>query len=60
MPITALHPETALVSIDMQKAIVGMPTVHLAAGMWEPLPCRCVLWPIVAKLAENANAGELR
>jgi nicotinamidase-related amidase len=28
MPLTALDPETALIVIDLQKGIVGLPTVH--------------------------------
>lgn len=31
MPVTTLDPNTALVVIDLQKGIVGMPTVHPAA-----------------------------
>jgi nicotinamidase-related amidase len=33
MPITTLDPHTALVVIDFQRAIVGMPTVHPMAGL---------------------------
>ncbi len=33
MPITALDPKTALVVIDIQKGIVGYPTVHPAAAV---------------------------
>ncbi|BDI31928.1 hydrolase [Capsulimonas corticalis] len=28
MPLTALDPQTALIVIDLQKGVVGMPTVH--------------------------------
>jgi nicotinamidase-related amidase len=31
MPVTALDPKTALIIIDLQKGIVGMPTVHPTA-----------------------------
>jgi hypothetical protein len=31
MTITTLDPKTALVLIDLQKGIVGMPTVHPGA-----------------------------
>ena len=31
MPLTKLDPKTALILIDLQKGIVGMPTVHPAA-----------------------------
>jgi nicotinamidase-related amidase len=33
MPITTIDPVTALVVIDLQKGIVGMPTAHPAAGV---------------------------
>jgi nicotinamidase-related amidase len=33
MPITALDPRTALVVIDIQKGVVGMPTVHPVAAV---------------------------
>ncbi len=33
MPATQLDPKTALVVIDMQKGIVGLPTVHPAADI---------------------------
>jgi nicotinamidase-related amidase len=33
MPITQLDPTAALVVIDLQKGIVGMPTVHPIAGI---------------------------
>jgi hypothetical protein len=28
MPISALDPKTALLVVDLQKGIVGLPTVH--------------------------------
>lgn len=28
MPVTALDPKTALITIDLQKGIVGLPTAH--------------------------------
>jgi nicotinamidase-related amidase len=33
MPITALDPRTALIVIDLQKGIVGMPLAHPVAGV---------------------------
>jgi nicotinamidase-related amidase len=33
MPISALDPKTALVVIDIQQGIVGLPTVHPMAGV---------------------------
>ncbi|MBV8490585.1 MAG: hydrolase [Candidatus Eremiobacteraeota bacterium] len=33
MPVTEIDPTSALVVIDIQKGIVGMPTVHPAAGV---------------------------
>ncbi len=33
MPVTALDPVSALIIIDLQKGIVGMPTVHPAADI---------------------------
>jgi nicotinamidase-related amidase len=47
MPITTIDPVTALVVIDLQKGIVGMPTVHPTAG-------------VVAKAAELAKAFRRR
>jgi nicotinamidase-related amidase len=35
MPITAINPSVALVVIDIQKGIVGRPTVHPMAGVLE-------------------------
>ena len=43
MPLTKLDPKTALILIDLQKGIVGMPTVHPAAE-------------IVSRAAELARA----
>ena len=28
MPVTTLDPKTALILIDLQKGVVGLPTVH--------------------------------
>jgi nicotinamidase-related amidase len=33
MPVTTLDPHTALVVIDMQKGILGMPTIHPSASV---------------------------
>jgi nicotinamidase-related amidase len=33
MTVTALDPKTALIVIDLQKGIVGLPTVHPIAGV---------------------------
>ena len=33
MPVTALDPKTALIVIDLQKLIVGLPTAHPMAGI---------------------------
>lgn len=38
MPITVLDPVTALVVVDLQKGIVGLPTVHPMGGVVE----RCI------------------
>ncbi len=43
MPITTLDPKTALVVIDLQKGIVGLPVAH-------PIP------PVIAHAAKLANA----
>jgi len=43
MPLTKLDPKSALILIDLQKGIVGMPTVHPAAD-------------IVSRAAELARA----
>ena len=39
MPVTALDPRTALVVIDLQRGVVGLPTVHPTAEIVK----RCVL-----------------
>ena len=33
MPVTTLDPKTALIIVDLQKGIVGMPTAHPTAGV---------------------------
>ncbi|MBI0380866.1 cysteine hydrolase, partial [Streptomyces albiflaviniger] len=35
MPATALDPNTALVLVDLQKGITGLPTVHPTAEVVE-------------------------
>lgn len=33
MPVTTIDPQTALIAVDLQKGIVGYPTVHPVAGI---------------------------
>ena len=35
MPVTTLDPKTALIIVDLQKGIVGLPTAHPTAGVIE-------------------------
>jgi hypothetical protein len=36
MTVTTLDPNTALIVIDLQKGIVGFPTVHPIGASWPP------------------------
>lgn len=49
MPVTALDPRTALVVIDLQKGIMGVPSIHPIAGVVEK----------TARLAEAFRAKSL-
>ncbi|MEJ0064936.1 MAG: isochorismatase family protein [Caulobacteraceae bacterium] len=62
MTVTTLDPKTALVVIDLQKGIVGLPTVHPIAGVLASAAALAAVFrrrglPVVLVNATGCRAG---